>query len=145
MTTAEHLDTIDRLLAQEFPKEPVRTVDSSSGPGFHLVHLSRTRHFWDDDGSGRIEAADQISAEYGAITQAVTDRWGEPQVFSLGTVLERGFEGEAIEEPWNELSSCTDHVHLWRAGERWLVVCVAQWDCEAPYLLTAGVTVVDPP
>ncbi|WP_030960088.1 hypothetical protein [Streptomyces sp. NRRL S-378] len=145
MTTAEHLETIDRLLAQEFPREPVRTVDSSGGPGFHLVRLSRTRHFWDDDGSGRIEAADQISAEYGAITQAMTDRWGEPQVFSLGTVLERGFEGEGIEEPWSELSNCTDHVHLWRAGERWLVVCVAQWDRDDPYLLTAGVTVVDPP
>ncbi|MFJ9932918.1 hypothetical protein ACIRSJ_07325 [Streptomyces virginiae] len=145
MTTAEHLETIDRLLTKEFPREPVRTVDSSSGPGFHLVQLSRTAHFWDDDGSGRIEAADQISAEYGALTQAVTDRWGVPQIFSLGTLRDRVFEGEEIPQPWTDLSAATDHVHLWRAAERWLVACVTQHDHEDPYLLTAAVTVVDPP
>ncbi|MFE6838077.1 hypothetical protein ACFVFI_25010 [Streptomyces sp. NPDC057705] len=145
MTTAEHLDTIDRLRAKDFPPEPVRTVDSSSGPGFHLIRLARTQHFWDDDGSGRIEATGQISAEYGALTQAVTDRWGEPQVFSLGSLLERGLDGEEIPEPWDELSNSTDHVHLWRAEERWLVAYVAQWDSEDPYLLMAGVTVIDPP
>ncbi|WKV75250.1 hypothetical protein AW27_029245 [Streptomyces sp. PCS3-D2] len=145
MTTAEHLDTIDRLLAKEFPQVPVRTVDSSSGPGFHLVGLSRTRGFWDDDGSGRIEAADQISAEYGALTQAVTNRWGDPHVFSLGTLRDRVLEGEAIPEPWRELSCGTDHVHLWRAGERWLVACVTQRDSEDSYVLTAGATVADPP
>ncbi|WP_060179342.1 hypothetical protein [Streptomyces sp. IMTB 1903] len=145
MTTAEHLDTIDRLLAKEFPREPVRTVDSSSGPGFHLVRLSRTRHFWDDDGSGRIEAADQIGAEYGALTQAVTDRWGDPQLFSLGTLRDRVWEGEEIPEPWRELSADTDHVHLWRTGDHWVVACVTQRDGDDPYLLTAGATVIDPP
>ncbi|MEV7585042.1 hypothetical protein [Streptomyces erythrochromogenes] len=145
MTTAEHLDTIDRLLAEEFPREPVRTVDSSSGPGFHLVRLSRTRPFWDDDGSGRIEAADQISAEYTALAQAATDRWGEPQIFSLGTLRDRVVAGEEIPDPWKELCCSTDHVHLWRVGEHWLVACVTQRDEEDPYLLTAGATVVDPP
>ncbi|MFD6229734.1 hypothetical protein ACFWFZ_23105 [Streptomyces sp. NPDC060232] len=144
MTTAEHLDTIDRLLTKEFPQEPVRTVDSSSGPGFHLAQLSRTPHFW-DDGSGRIEAADQVSAEYGALTQAATDRWGDPQIFSLGTLRDRVFEGEEIPQPWTDLSTSTDHVQLWQAGERWLVACVTQRDSEDPYVLTAAVTVVDPP
>ncbi|MFG2232817.1 hypothetical protein ACGFNX_22880 [Streptomyces sp. NPDC048723] len=145
MTTAEHLDTIDRLRASEFPPEPVRTGGNSSGPGFHLVQLGRTRGFWDDDGSGRIEAADQIGAEYGALAQAATDRWGEPQVFSLGTLRDRGFTGEEIPQPWDELSSSTDHVHLWRVGAHWLVVYVAQWAGEDPYQLMAGVTVIDPP
>lgn len=76
MTTAEHLETIDRLRAKDFPPEPVRTGGNSSGPAFHLVQLARTRDFWDDDGSGRIESADQIGAEYGALAQAATDRWG---------------------------------------------------------------------
>lgn len=146
MTTAEHLDTIERLRAKEFPSEPVRTVGSSSGPGFHLVRLARTRDFWDDDGSGRIEAADQIGAEYGAFTQAVTDRWGDPQIFSLGTLRVRGTAGEDIPAPWDELSGSADHVHLWRAGDHWLVAYVAQWNDEGdPYLLMAGVTVIDPP
>ncbi|MFI8364422.1 hypothetical protein ACIGD1_30220 [Streptomyces sp. NPDC085612] len=145
MTTAEHLDTIDRLLAREFAAEPVRTTAGGGGPGFHLVRLSRTSDLWDDDGSGRAEAADQISAEYGALVQAAADRWGEPQVFAVGSVLERGLAGERAAQPWAELSECTDHVHLWRAGERWLVVCVTQWDGEGPYFLTAAVTVVDPP
>ncbi|MEU8433359.1 hypothetical protein AB0F18_10650 [Streptomyces sp. NPDC029216] len=145
MTTAEHLDTIDRLRAREFPTGTEVLGEQRSGPGYHLVQLSRTRDFWDDDGSGRREAEDQISAEYGALTQAVADRWGEPQVFALGSLLARGLDGEGIPEPWLELSGMTDHVHVWRAGDRWLVVCVAQWGGELPLLLMAGLTVVDPP
>ncbi|MFJ6484153.1 MULTISPECIES: hypothetical protein [unclassified Streptomyces] len=145
MTTADHLDTIDRLRAKEFPTELVWAGGNSSGPGFHLVQLALTREFWDDDGSGRIEAADQIGAEYGALAQAATDRWGEPQVFSLGTLRDRGFAGEEIPQPWDELGSSTDHVHLWRVGAHWLVVYVAQWDGEDPYRLMAAVTVTDPP
>ncbi|MFJ8013589.1 hypothetical protein [Streptomyces sp. NPDC096339] len=144
MTTAEHLDTIDRLRVTEFPPEPVWSGGQSSGPGYHLVQLGRTRDFWEDDGSGRAEAADQIEAEYEALTQALADRWGEQQVFSVTSLLERGFEGEEIPEPWGEVSNTTDHVHLWRAGEKWLVAYVAQWDTEDPYLLMAGVTVIDP-
>ncbi|MEU3724849.1 hypothetical protein [Streptomyces sp. NPDC031705] len=145
MTTAEHLETIDRLRAQGFPPEPAVSGDQSSGPGYRLVQLSRTRDFWDDDGAGREEAADQISAEYGALTQALTDRWGPPQVFGLASLLDRGFDGEEIPEPWNELCNTTDHVHLWRVEEQWLLMCVAQWDKEFPFMLLAGVTVVDPP
>ncbi|KIF03605.1 hypothetical protein PL81_23295 [Streptomyces sp. RSD-27] len=145
MTTAEHLDTIDRLRAEAFPAEPAGAEGRGAGPGHHLVPLSRTRDFWDDDGSGRDEAADQIAAEYGALTQALTGRWGEPQVFAVGSLLDRGFAGEEIPEPWDEVCNTTDHVHLWRVGERWLVVYVAQWDKEFPYLLMVGITVVDPP
>lgn len=145
MTTAEHLDTIDRLRAEAFPAEPADADRRGGGPGHHLVPLSRTRDLWDDDGSGRDEAADQIAAEYGALTQALTDRWGEPQVFAVGSLLDRGFAGEEIPEPWDEVCNTTDHVHLWRVGEQWLVVYVARWDQEFPYLLMAGITVVDPP
>lgn len=90
MTTAEHLDTIERLRAREFPAEPVRSGGLSSGPGYHLVQVGRTADFWEDDGSERIEATDQINAEYEALTQALTDRWGEAQVFSVATLRGRG-------------------------------------------------------
>ncbi|MFJ3881080.1 hypothetical protein ACIPW5_27000 [Streptomyces sp. NPDC090077] len=144
MTTADHLDTIDRLRARAFPSGPTTSGEQSAGPGHHLARLSRTRDFWDDDGSGWEEAEEQISAEYAALTQAVTDRWGPPQVFALASLLDRSFDGEEIPEPWNELCNTTDHVHLWRIGDRWLVVCVTQWDREFPFFLTAGVTVTDP-
>ncbi|MFF3672465.1 hypothetical protein ACFYYS_00620 [Streptomyces sp. NPDC002120] len=145
MTTAEHLDMIDRLRVRDFPTEPVWSGGQSSGPGYHLVPVGRTADFWEDGGAGRAEATDQINAEYGALTQSLSDRWGDPQVFSLGSVLERGLDGEEIPEPWDELSNSTDHVHLWRAGERWLVAYVAQGAEGDPYLLMAGVTVIDPP
>ncbi|MFH7599601.1 hypothetical protein WDV06_31545 [Streptomyces racemochromogenes] len=145
MTTAEHLDTIDRLRAGEFPTGREGDPGHSAGPGHRLVLLGRTRDLWDDDGSGRDEEAEQIDAEYGALTQALTDRWGEPQVFAVGSLLDRAFAGEEIPQPWDEVSHTTDHVHLWRVGERWVVVYVARWEAEFPYLLMAGVTVVDPP
>ncbi|MGW5849717.1 hypothetical protein ACWFQ8_17485 [Streptomyces sp. NPDC055254] len=145
MTTADHLDTIDRLSAREFPAEPDRSGGRSSGPGHHLVEVGRTEGFWEDDGSGWIAASEQISAEYGALTQALSDRWGEPQIFALESLGVRVAEGEEIPAPWGEVSASTDHVHLWRAGDRWLVAYVARGNAYDPYLLMAGVTVVDPP
>ncbi|MER5776488.1 hypothetical protein ABT144_19745 [Streptomyces sp. NPDC002039] len=145
MTTAEHLDTIDRLRGQNFPTEPVRFDRHGSGPGRHQVQLVETRDFWEDDGSARIEAADQIGAEYVALVQALTGRWGTPQVFALDRMMERGLDGEAIPEPWDSLANDADHVHLWRAGDRWLVVYAARRATGDPFRLMAAVTVVDPP
>lgn len=145
MTTAEHLDTIDRLRAREFPTEPVRSGGRSSGPGYHLVQVGRTEDFCEDDGSDRGEAADQIKAEYGAVVRALSDRWGQAQQFSVESMGIRGAAGEAIPEPWDELSAVTDHVHLWRAGDQWLVAYVTRWSESEPRLLMAGVTVIDPP
>ncbi|GHI84090.1 hypothetical protein [Streptomyces xanthophaeus] len=145
MTTAEHLERIDRLRVTQFPPEPVRSGGQSSGPGYHLVQVGWTADFREDGGAGRAEAADQIGAEYGALTQALAERWGEPQVFALTSVLDRGSGGEEIPEPWGELSGSTSHVHAWRAGEQWLVVWVVDGGAEDAYVLMAGVTVVDPP
>ncbi|MDA5280693.1 hypothetical protein [Streptomyces sp. Isolate_45] len=145
MTTGEQLDLIDRLRAHAFVDTPVRLGRHVSGPGYHLVGLGGTRDFWEDDGSYRAEATDQIGAAYGSLTQALTDRWGEPQVFSPDSLNLRALAGEAIPQPWQELSHTTDHLHLWRAEDSWLVVCVARWGEDDPYLLMAAVTVVDPP
>ncbi|MET8754996.1 hypothetical protein ABZW32_33610 [Streptomyces sp. NPDC004667] len=145
MTTAQHLDLIDRLRAQSFVDMPVRLGRHSSGPGYHLVRLEETGDFWEDDGSGRQEAADQISAEYAALTQALTERWGTPLVFTLRSPAALDNAPEAPAQPWEELTHSTDHVHLWRAEDRWLVACVTQWGEEDPYTLMAGITVMDPP
>ncbi|MCX4694607.1 hypothetical protein [Streptomyces sp. NBC_01408] len=145
MTTAEHLDTIDRLRVTDFPPEPVWSGGQSSGPGYHLVQIGWTADFSEDGGAGRAEATDQINAEYGALTQALTDRWGEVQVFSVESLRARGLEGEEIPEPWDKVSGSTDHVHAWQVEGRWLVAYVAQWDGGEPYTLMAAVTVTDPP
>ncbi|MFF3016201.1 hypothetical protein [Streptomyces sp. NPDC057939] len=145
MTTGEQLDLIDRLRAQAFVDTPVRLGRHTSGRGYHLVRLGGTGDFWADDGSYRAEAIDQIGAEYGALTQALTDRWGEPQVFSPDSLTVRALGGEEIPQPWRELSHTTDHLHLWRVEDSWLAVCVARWGEDDPYLLMAAVTVVDPP
>lgn len=145
MTTAEHLDTIDRLRGREFPTEPVRSGGQHSGPGYHLVQVGRAEDIWEDGGSGRAEAADQINAEYGALTEALDARWGEAQTFGVASLRHRGTEGEQIPEPWDEMSSTTDHVHAWQVEGQWLVAYVAHWDGGEPYALMAAVTVVDPP
>lgn len=145
MTTAEHLDTIDRLRGREFPTEHVRSGGQRSGPGYHLVQVGRAEDVWGDGGSGRAAATDQVTAEYGALTRALDARWGEAQVFGVASLRHRGVEGEEIPEPWDEVSSTTDHVHAWQAEGQWLVAYVAQWDGGEPYGLMAGVTVVDPP
>ncbi|MEU8774804.1 hypothetical protein [Streptomyces sp. NPDC048606] len=151
MTTAAHLDLIDRLLVQGFPDRPVRLGRHSSGPGHHLALLDGTEDFWEDDGSRRAEEAERIGADYGVLVQALTRRRGAPQIFTLSSsggsdAHGGGAGGEArTAQPWEELGATTDHVHLWRIEERWLVVCVARGGAEDPYLLMAAVTVADPP
>ncbi|MEU9005740.1 hypothetical protein [Streptomyces sp. NPDC048551] len=141
MTTAQHLDLIDRLRAQAFVDTPVRLGRHGSGPGHHLVRLEETRDFREDGGAGRDEAADQISADYAALTQALTGLWGAPAVFTLHSPA----VPQEIPEPWEELRNSTDHVHLWRAEDRWLVACVTGWGEQDSWALVAVITVVGPP
>ncbi|MET9696675.1 hypothetical protein ABZY31_07090 [Streptomyces sp. NPDC006529] len=116
-----------------------------SGPGYHLVELGESHWYGDEDAADRIAGAEQISAEYGALTQRLTERWGEAQVFHLGSLLARVVAGEEIPEPWGEMSGTTDHVHVWRAGEHWVAVYAAEWGADHSPQLMAAVTVIDPP
>lgn len=145
MTTAQHLATIDLLRSREFPLLRGRSDVGTSGPGYHLAELSTSEEFWEDDGTGRAEAEDQYAAECAALAQALSARWGQPQVFGLWSLLVRGTAGEEIPEPWNQLSGTLDHLHLWRVEERWLALGVAQWGRELPFQLVAAVTEIDPP
>ncbi|OAR27247.1 hypothetical protein A8W25_03010 [Streptomyces sp. ERV7] len=145
MTTARHLDVIDLLRVRDFPAERGRSGAITSGPGYHLVELSTSEDFWDDDGSRRVEVQEQYEAECEALAALLSARWGAAQMFSLWSVLTRGMEGEEIAEPWDELSNSVPYLHLWRADGRWVAVGVSQWDTELEFQLMAVVTEVDPP
>ncbi|MCB5169391.1 hypothetical protein LG634_31855 [Streptomyces bambusae] len=143
MTTALHLDTIERLRTSEFADVRDGSGEAWSGPGYHLAALGHSAE--QEDPAAEAEQAEQVSAEYTALEEALTARWGDPQVFAVGTLRGRTTGEGEIPEPWLTVCSVTDHVHLWRVEERWLVLCAAQWGTGQPRVLLAAVTVVDPP
>ncbi|MFF8831567.1 hypothetical protein [Streptomyces sp. NPDC015131] len=145
MTTARHLATIDRLRTLPFPARPGRTDAGSGGAGHHLAELATSEDFWEDDGTRREAAEEQYEAERDALAVVLTARWGEPQMFSLWSLFERGARGEELPEPWGTLSQSVPDVHLWRVEERWIALGVSQWDGELPFQLLAVITEVDPP
>jgi hypothetical protein len=145
---ARHLETIDLLRARGFPAQRARSAFVVSGPGFHIAELATSEEFWEDDGSGRLAAVEQYEAEHRALSLLLSERWGEPQVFSLWSTLVRSVEGQAGEEneqPWLELSTGVPCLDLWRVEERWIALGVSQQDAELPFQLLAAVTVNDPP
>ncbi|MBW5484072.1 hypothetical protein [Streptomyces bambusae] len=144
MTTAEHLETIDRLRTRDFPDVRGRSEVGVSGPGYHLAELGGSRWYGDEDAAGRVAAEDQASAEYAALILRLTERWGEPDVFWLAGLRARSI-GEELPQPWQEVCGATDHVHLWQIEGRWIAVYVGQWGADHSPQLTAMVTVVDPP
>ncbi|WP_329031988.1 hypothetical protein OIE71_03360 [Streptomyces sp. NBC_01725] len=145
MSTARHVATIDLLCARSFPAERAGSEVGTSGPGYHLVELARGESFWEDDGSRRVQEAEQYEAECAALASVLAARWGEPQLVSLWSTRVRGGEGEEIPEPWRELSHGVGHVHLWRTGGRWVAVGVSHQGEEHPFQLLAAVTETDPP
>ncbi|MFD5426174.1 hypothetical protein [Streptomyces sp. NPDC127084] len=145
MTLARHLATIDRLRSRPFPAEPGRSDVGDSGPGFHTAELSTSEEFWHD--RSRMElVGEQFEAEREALALLLGERWGEPQVFSLHSLLIRSVEDrEEIPEPWQVLSNSVPDMHLWRVDGRWVALGIAKWDTELPYQLLAVVTDTDPP
>ncbi|MET9518137.1 hypothetical protein [Streptomyces sp. NPDC002994] len=145
MSTARYLALIDLLRAQEFPAQRRRSATGFSGPGYHTAQLSAADELEDADAAQRLEMREQCVAEYEALLAVLGGKWGEPQVFSLWSVLERSILGDEIPAPWDELSAGFDLVHIWRADGRWVAVGLAG-ENEAPsYELLAVVTEVDPP
>ncbi|MDN3292971.1 hypothetical protein QWM81_02680 [Streptomyces ficellus] len=145
MTTARHLATIDLLRSRPFPGERGRSDVGDSGPGYHIAELSTSEDFWDDDGTRHHIMEDQYEAERDALATLLSARWGEPQVFSLWSVFDRGMAGEEIPAPWGALSQSVPDVHLWRVDGHWIALGVSQWDKELPFQLVAAVTEIDPP
>ncbi|MEU7565260.1 hypothetical protein [Streptomyces fradiae] len=145
MTTARHhLATIDLLRARPFPRQRGRFDVGEAGPGYHIAELATSEDFSEDPDRWE-EVADQYEAERDALGVLLAERWGEPHVFSLWSVFERGAGGEELPEPWGTLSAHVPDVHLWRADGRWTALGVSQWDRELPFQLLAVVTETDPP
>ncbi|MET9881619.1 hypothetical protein ABZZ20_00400 [Streptomyces sp. NPDC006430] len=144
MTTAEHLDTIDRLRARDFPEVWGRSEVGTSGPGYHLAELGGSRWYGDEDAADRVAYEDQVSAEYEALIHRLQERWGRPDVFTLHSLKLRA-EAEEMPQPWREIGGTADHLHLWRAEDRWIAVYEARWGADHSPQLMAAVTVIDPP
>ncbi|MFD9357347.1 hypothetical protein [Streptomyces sp. NPDC060031] len=147
MTTAEHLDTIDRLRTRDFPDVRARSEVGTSGPGYHLAELGGSRWYGDEDAGGRVAQEEQVAAECEALAQRLAERWGDPDVFTLASLRLRvdGEDGEEVAEPWREIGDTTECLHLWRAGGRWVAVYESRWGADHSPQLMAAVTVIDPP
>ncbi|MFD9333905.1 hypothetical protein ACFWBF_05735 [Streptomyces sp. NPDC060028] len=144
MTTAEHLDTIDRLRTRDFPDVRVRSEVGTSGPGYHLAELGGSRWYGDEDAAGRVAREEQVAVECEALAQRLADRWGEPDVFTLASLRLRA-DGEEVAEPWGEIGDTTEYLHLWRAEDRWVALYESRWGADHSPQLMAAVTVIDPP
>ncbi|MBT2400577.1 hypothetical protein [Streptomyces sp. ISL-100] len=145
MSTARYLALIDLLRAQGLPAQRRRSDTGFSGPGYHTAQLSAADELGDEDAAQRLEMREQCVAEHEALLAVLGDQWGEPQVFSLWSVLERSISGEEIPAPWEELSAGFDSLHIWRADGRWVAVGLALENEGASYELLAVITEVDPP
>ncbi|MFF3457730.1 hypothetical protein ACFYXH_26090 [Streptomyces sp. NPDC002730] len=142
MTTAQHLDTIDLLRSRGFPAEPGPSDVGTEGPGFHIAELNgHVGQGADSDADGETDAetdAEQRAAEHEALLDALTQRWGEPDYFSLtGTGL-RADADEDVPEPWLRLSALLSYLHLWRIDDRWIAIGASETQ------LLAVVTATDP-
>ncbi|MFE4721806.1 hypothetical protein ACFRLW_36420, partial [Streptomyces sp. NPDC056728] len=89
---------------------------------------------------------DQWVADRDGLSSMLTERWGEPQWFSLWSVSLRAVEGgEDIPEPWAALSAYVPDVQVWQADGRWIVLGIPLGAEDLPFRLVAAVTDVDPP
>ncbi|MGW7052424.1 hypothetical protein [Streptomyces sp. NPDC054887] len=145
MSTARYLALIDLLRAREFPARRGRSDSGFSGPGYHTAALRAAGEPADEDAVNRLLAREQCVAEHDALVAVLGGRWGEPQVFSLWSVLERSIRGEDIPAPWDELSAGFGSLHLWRTDGRWIALGLALEDEGPAYELAVVVTDVDPP
>ncbi|MFF3324858.1 hypothetical protein [Streptomyces sp. NPDC002889] len=139
MTTARHLEIIDLLRARDFPPECGPSDVGSQGPGFHIAELNG--HFGDGASADadREAEAEQRLAEQEGLLRGLTERWGEPDTFSLAGTRLRVERDEEVPEPWRRLGQQMGWLHLWRVDQRWIGVGLSAFQ------LLAVVTETDPP
>ncbi|HCA85095.1 MAG TPA: hypothetical protein DEQ61_06140 [Streptomyces sp.] len=145
MTTAQQLETVDRLRTRPFPAERGWSADGAyGGPGFHLADLLVSEKFWEDDGSRRAEAEEQFDAELVALVTLLGRRWGEPEELDLGEHLLRSVEGEPVPEPLSLVCGHVGTLYAWRVGGRRLAVGLGRQGTESPIQLLVLVAAGDP-
>jgi hypothetical protein len=134
-----HVAAVDALRARPFPARRERSGAVESGPGFHIADLRISEDFWDADPERRQRAEDDMEAECQALVELLSLRWGEPETVDLGVHLERSFNGEPVPPPLDTLCGYAAEAWAWRVDDRWIGVCVGQWDPELPLQLVAAV------
>ncbi|GAB7029459.1 hypothetical protein AB0G35_33275 [Streptomyces sp. NPDC021749] len=139
MRLDEQLTTIDLLRRREFPAQRVRSTPVESGPGFHIADLRVSQDFWDVDLTELAEVEEEFEAALTALVQALSLRWGEPEVVDLTDVLERTAQGLPVPPPLDVLCGFVPLMYGWRVDGRWTAVGVGQGDRELPLQLLVAV------
>lgn len=138
-STANHLATIDQLRLRDFPARRGTAGRVESGPGFHVADLRVSEDFWDADLTRVEEALEEFEAELSVLVQALTLRWGAPEVLDLTDHLERQAMGEPVPPPLDALCGYVPELHIWRVGGRWVGLGVGQGDRELPFQLLVAI------
>ncbi|MEU8781273.1 hypothetical protein [Streptomyces sp. NPDC048637] len=139
MTIDAHLTVIDRWRLRDFPAAPGRSALVESGPGFHIAGLRVSQEFWDADAAEVAEAAEEFEAELTALVQALSLRWGKPEVMDLAVHLARSARGLPVRPPLDTLCGYVPRMHGWRVQGRWIGVGVGQGAPELPLQLLVAV------
>ncbi|WP_327706461.1 hypothetical protein OG530_36980 [Streptomyces decoyicus] len=139
MTIDVYLTVIDRWRLRDFPAAPGRSALVESGPGFHIAGLRVSQEFWDADLAEVAEAAEEFEAELTALVQALSLRWGEPEVRDLADHLDRTARGIPVRPPLDTLCGYVPRLYGWRVQNRWIGVGVGQGDRELPFQLLVAV------
>lgn len=146
MTIDQHMATIDRLCAREFPAQRGGSDMGYGGPGFHVTALAESVGLAMGDGAERERTAEDLDAWKEALAQRLSRRWGQARRCGLLTVGVRRARGEDIPEPWALLSDLVDELYLWQADDtgRWVALALAERDGTDEIRLLAAVTDRDP-
>ncbi|MEU3661172.1 hypothetical protein AB0E77_15660 [Streptomyces sp. NPDC032940] len=136
MDIARQLALIDELCFRPFPAE-----HGPSCPGHLTAVLASSHGLRGGDPGERAVTVEDYEKERDALCERLAERWGEPDLWNLQTVLLRT-EREEIPEPWAGLSARARVAYLWDAqgtGRR-LAVAVADRDEADEVQLLAVVT-----
>ncbi|CAM5246728.1 hypothetical protein [Streptomyces fumanus] len=146
MDIARHIALIDELCSRPLPAGHGPSDDGGEGER-HLVVLRTSHGVRGGDPAERAAVVDQYEKERDAVDALLAERWGESEIWNLGTVLLRAERAEEIPEPWAELSARARVAYLRdvTGTGRWVALAVADRDPADEVQLLAAVTRTAPP
>jgi hypothetical protein len=139
---ADQLAAVVGLLTLPFPETESRDDSRHSGPGHHVLVVRASRDFWDDPEIEVVHAAHrEIEADFRALVDALTVRWGHPEIVDLWSYQKAVGHGRPLPKPIDELCMSTGSLHVWQHPEagRWIALTIGQDDKELPFELLAAV------